>query len=58
MKADLAAQYFYQIAFPTSTHLHLPEVIGISCTILKKVKGGDVICGQKSSKTIKLYLQI
>lgn len=36
MKADLAAQHFHQIAFPTSTHLHLPQVIDVSCTILKK----------------------
>lgn len=39
-KANFAPQHFHQVALPTSTHLHLPQVIGVSCSVL----WGDQMC--------------
>ncbi len=37
-KADFAAQHLHQVTLPTSTHLHLPQVIGVTCAILRTGK--------------------
>lgn len=37
-KADFAAQHLHQVTLPTSTHLHLPQVIGVTCAILRTSK--------------------
>lgn len=37
-KADFATQHLHQVTLPTSTHLHLPQVIDVTCAILRTSK--------------------